>query len=45
MSVSPLRVIVADDEGPARRFLSTLLEACEGVELVGKPPPAQKPSP
>ena len=36
MSVSPLRVIVADDEGPARRFLSSLLEACEGVELVGE---------
>ena len=36
MSVSPLRVIVADDEGPARRFLSSLLETCEGVELVGE---------
>lgn len=36
MSVSPLRVIVADDEGPARRFLSSLLKACEGVELVGE---------
>lgn len=31
-----LRVIVADDERPARRFLEKLLEACEAVELVGE---------
>jgi two-component system LytT family response regulator len=31
-----LRVVVADDERPARRFLTTLLRGCKGVELVGE---------
>jgi two-component system LytT family response regulator len=31
-----LRVIVADDERPARRFLVNLLKGCRGVELVGE---------
>ena len=32
----PLRVILADDERPARRFLSNLLKQCANVELVGE---------
>ncbi len=36
MSVRSLRVVVADDERPARRFLVNLLKACPGVELVGE---------
>ena len=36
MTKHPLRVLVADDERPARRFLTTLLKGCEGVELVGE---------
>jgi two-component system LytT family response regulator len=32
----PLRVIVADDERPARRFLGGLLKSCDGVELAGE---------
>jgi two-component system LytT family response regulator len=36
MSVSVLRVMVADDERPARRFLVNLLKSCQGVELVGE---------
>jgi two-component system LytT family response regulator len=28
--------VVADDERPARRFLTSLLNECEGVELVGE---------
>lgn len=31
-----LRVMVADDERPARRFLINLLKGCRGVELVGE---------
>jgi two-component system LytT family response regulator len=31
-----LRVVVADDERPARRFLVNLLKGCGGVELVGE---------
>ena len=31
-----LKVVTADDERPARRFLAGLLKACEGVELVGE---------
>jgi two-component system LytT family response regulator len=31
----PLRVIVADDERPARRYLVGLLEACPGVTVCG----------
>jgi two-component system LytT family response regulator len=31
-----LRVVVADDERPARRFLIGLLKNCEGVALVGE---------
>jgi two-component system LytT family response regulator len=31
-----LRVVVADDERPARRFLINLLKGCRGVELVGE---------
>jgi two-component system LytT family response regulator len=30
-----LRVVVADDERPARRFLAGLLKTCEHVEIVG----------
>jgi two-component system, LytTR family, response regulator len=36
MTAAVLRVIVADDERPARRFLSELLRQCEGVQLVGE---------
>ena len=32
----PLRVLIADDERPARRFLANLLAACADVELVGE---------
>jgi two-component system LytT family response regulator len=35
MSV-PLRVVVADDERPARSFLVALLRTCDGVVLVGE---------
>lgn len=31
-----LRVVVADDERPARRFLTGLLKGCAGVEVVGE---------
>jgi two-component system LytT family response regulator len=31
-----LRVVVADDERPARRFLVNLLKGCSGAELVGE---------
>jgi two-component system LytT family response regulator len=31
-----LRVVTADDERPARRFLTGLLKACDGVEVVGE---------
>ena len=31
-----LRVIVADDEGPARRFLIDLLDQCGGVTVVAE---------
>ncbi len=33
---APLRVLVADDERPARRFLTALLKNCHDVELVGE---------
>jgi two-component system, LytTR family, response regulator len=33
---STLRIIVADDERPARKFLTGLLKGCAGVELVGE---------
>ena len=36
MNVAPLTVIVADDERPARRFLTGLLKSCEGVQLLGE---------
>ena len=36
MNASVLRVVVADDERPARRFLVNLLKTCPGVELVGE---------
>lgn len=36
MSSGVLRVVVADDERPARQFLTGLLESCAGVELVGE---------
>ncbi len=32
----PLRVLLADDERPARRFLLGLLRQCENVEVVGE---------
>jgi two-component system LytT family response regulator len=31
-----IRVLVADDERPARRFLVNLLKSCHGVELAGE---------
>jgi two-component system, LytTR family, response regulator len=36
MTTGMLRVVVADDERPARRFLVNLLKTCQGVELVGE---------
>lgn len=36
MSPTPLRVMIADDERPARRFLANVLEACSGVDIVGE---------
>lgn len=36
MSSSPLRVVIADDERPARRFLAGLLKQCPSVQLVGE---------
>lgn len=34
--IATLRIVVADDERPARRFLTGLLKTCGGVELVGE---------
>jgi YesN/AraC family two-component response regulator len=34
--VTMLRIVVADDERPARRFLTGLLKTCEGIQLVGE---------
>lgn len=31
-----LRVVIADDERPARSFLAAMLRQCEGVELLGE---------
>lgn len=36
MTQLTLRVLVADDERPARRFLIGLLKTCAGVQLVGE---------
>lgn len=36
MSRTPLRVIIAEDERPARAFLVSLLRQCADVELVGE---------
>jgi two-component system LytT family response regulator len=36
VTASPLTVIVVDDERPARRFLTGLLKASPGVELLGE---------
>jgi two-component system LytT family response regulator len=36
MTAPVLRVIVADDERPARRFLIGLLKACDGVQIAGE---------
>ena len=36
MTVAAVRVVVADDERPARRFLIGLLRACPVVDLVGE---------
>jgi two-component system, LytTR family, response regulator len=36
MTTAALRVLIADDEGPARRYLAGLLDDCVGVELVGE---------
>jgi two-component system, LytTR family, response regulator len=36
MSQLLLRVVVADDERPARRFLIDLLDGCAGVQLAGE---------
>jgi two-component system LytT family response regulator len=35
-AASLLRVVVVDDERPARRFLAGLLKICDSVELVGE---------
>lgn len=35
LSVSPLRVVVADEDRRARRLLVSLLTGCDGVRLVG----------
>jgi two-component system LytT family response regulator len=32
----PLTVVIADDERPARRFLSGLLKTCPGIAIVGE---------
>lgn len=34
--MADLTVVVADDERPARRFLTGLLQQCDGVQLVGE---------
>ena len=34
--MSRLRVIVADDERPARAFLSSMLRSFEDVEVIGE---------
>jgi two-component system LytT family response regulator len=36
MTTTPLRVLIADDERPARLYLAGLLAACSGVVLVGE---------
>ncbi|ODS52088.1 MAG: hypothetical protein ABS36_18200 [Acidobacteria bacterium SCN 69-37] len=36
MTPASLRIVVADDEGPARRFLIDLLGQCDGVTVVGE---------
>ncbi|MEZ5287946.1 MAG: LytTR family DNA-binding domain-containing protein [Vicinamibacterales bacterium] len=36
MTTPPLRVVVADDERPARQFLVDLLHECPGVEVCGE---------
>jgi two-component system LytT family response regulator len=36
MTPTPLTLIVADDERPARRFLTGLLKECAGVQVVGE---------
>jgi two-component system LytT family response regulator len=36
MSTGVVRVVVADDERPARRFLVNLLKTCQDVEVVGE---------
>jgi two-component system LytT family response regulator len=36
VNAAPLRVVVADDERPARRFLVGLLKGCQGVQFVGE---------
>lgn len=34
--ITALRIVVADDERPARRFLTGLLKTCDGVHLAGE---------
>jgi two-component system, LytTR family, response regulator len=36
MTMSPVTLIVADDERPARKFLTGLLKSCAGAQLVGE---------
>ena len=36
MTPNDLRVVVADDERPARRFLVSLLKDCDGVQICGE---------
>jgi len=35
-AVTTVRVLIADDERPARRYLAGVLSQCEGAELVGE---------
>jgi DNA-binding NarL/FixJ family response regulator len=37
MTARALKVVVADDARPARKFLPGLLKTCDGVQLVGEP--------
>ena len=36
MTLTSVTVVVADDERPARKFLTGLLKACPGTQLVGE---------
>ncbi|HEY7879106.1 MAG TPA: response regulator, partial [Gemmatimonadaceae bacterium] len=34
--MAPVRIVIADDERPARAFLAAAVRACRGAELVGE---------